>query len=71
MNKSDAAAIPALSPVHLRTRIGRTHLCKALGTGRLDEAIRRSRLVAAEFEQRFREAEGAIPRCPGGAVDTT
>ncbi len=45
-------------PKHLQGRLDRTHWCRALGTGRLSEAVRKARIVAAEFEMLLRSAEG-------------
>jgi integrase len=45
-------------PKHLQARVGRTHWCRALGTGRFADAVRQARLAAAEFETLLRAAEG-------------
>ncbi len=37
-------------PKALQARVGRTHVCWALGTGRLNEAVQRARVVAGEIE---------------------
>ena len=45
-------------PRRLSAIMGRTHVWKSLGTGYRAEAIRQARLVAGEFEERLRAAEG-------------
>ena len=45
-------------PRHLEGKIGRSHVTKSLGTGYRREAVRRSRIVLAEFERMFLAAEG-------------
>jgi integrase len=44
-------------PKALQAQVGRTHVCRALGTGRLNEAVRRARVVAGEIEGSWRTAE--------------
>ena len=41
-------------PQHLQADVGRTHLCRSLGTGKKAEAVRQARLVAADFERLLR-----------------
>lgn len=55
-------------PKALQEKVGRTHVCRALGTGRLNEAVRRARVVAGEIEASW-SAPGAplqqrLPQVP-------
>jgi integrase len=51
-------------PQHLQARVGRTHLCRSLGTGRRSDAIRQARLVAADFERAFQGDAQALLKRP-------
>lgn len=53
-------------PKALQARVGRTHVCRALGTGRLNEAVRRARVMAGEIEAGWAAAEDR----PAAAVVT-
>lgn len=47
-----------------RLPLGRTHLCRSLGTGRRSDAIRQARLVAADFERALRGDPRALLKRP-------
>ncbi|HJV42854.1 DUF6538 domain-containing protein, partial [Caulobacter sp.] len=48
-------------PRALRQSVGRTHFWRSLATSRWEDAIREARLVAGQFEEMLRRAEGLAP----------
>jgi integrase len=54
-------------PRHLEGKIGRSHVTKSLGTGYRREAVRKARIVLAEFEQMFSAAENGCDPTPSKA----
>jgi hypothetical protein len=57
-------------PVELRSRLGRTHLNRSLGTSSYPDAIRMARKVAFDIERIFDEARGDVGNDVCHAVDS-
>jgi hypothetical protein len=51
-------------PSRLQQQIGRTHVWRSLRTGNTIEAVRRSRLIAAEVEAMLLAADGIVVALP-------
>jgi hypothetical protein len=57
-------------PAELRSRLGRTHLNRSLGTSSYPDAIRMARKVAFDIERIFDEARGDVGNDACHAVDS-